>query len=293
MGECEELYKANGFALSRDLMIEAYMVFGGVPFYLDLLDRRLSIMQNVDILCFSRQGELRREFEELYRSLFKHADRHVSVVRAVGTKLCGLSRREISATTGIALGGTLTSTLDELEASGFLRRYHAYGKKEHESICQLIDPFSLFYPRFMEGETNEHFWSDNHQGGLVHAWEGYAFELVALLHLDQIRHALGVSGVAYDASSWRSTSSDPGAQIDLVVDRTDGIINLCEMKYCREPYEITKSYDAALRHKVAAFRSETGTRKALHLTLISPHGTKRNSYWQDVQADITADDLFG
>lgn len=213
-------------------------------------------------------------------------------MRALGARLCGLTRQDISAATGIALGGTLTSTLDELEARGFLRRYHAYRKKEREALYQLIDPFSLFYLRFVEGQTNEHFWFDNHQSGVVHAWEGYAFELVALLHLEQIRSTLGIAGVAYDASSWRSSTSDPGLQIDLVVDRADGIINLCEMKFSREPFEITKAYDAALRHKLTSFLRETGTRKSLHLTMVSPYGVKRNAYWQDVQAEITADDLF-
>ena len=292
LAECAEYYRVNGIPLSQDLAIESYMVFGGIPFYLDLLDRRLGLVQNIDNLCFSHQGELREEFDELYHSLFKHAERHVSVVRTLGTRLCGLSRREISEGTGIGLGGTLSATLGELEASGFIRRYHAYGKDERDAIYQLIDPFSLFYLRFMENQADERFWSNNYQSGRVHAWEGYAFELVALLHLDQIRATLGIAGVAYDASTWRSAKSNPGAQVDLVLDRNDGIINLCEMKFAREPYQITKAYDEMLRHKTAAFRDETKTRKALHLTLVSPYGVKRNAYWQDVQAVIAADDLF-
>ena len=115
---------------------------------------------------------------------------------------------------------------------------------------------------------------------------------MSLLHLDQIRAALGISGVAYDASSWRSAESDPGAQVDLVLDRSDGVVNLLEMKFARDPYEISKAYAAALRHKAACFSEETGTRKALHLTLVSPYGAKRNAYWGDLQAEITADDLF-
>ena len=292
LGECERYYLANGVKMSRDQMIESYMVFGGIPFYLDLLDRRMGLAQNIDHLCFSRRGDLRGEFDELYRSLFKHADRHEGVVRALASRASGLSRREIAEATGSVSGGTLTSTLEELEASGFLRRYAAYGKKERDSLYQLVDPFSLFHLRFVEGQSDERFWSDNHQGGRVHAWEGYAFELVGLLHLDQIRSALGISGVAYDASSWRSGESDPGAQVDLVIDRSDGIINLCEMKFAREPYEVTRAYGDTLRHKAACFARETGTRKALHLTLVSPYGTRRNAYWGDVQSEVTADDLF-
>ena len=291
--ECEEYYKANGMTLTRDQMIESYMVFGGVPYYLDLLHRRLGLVQNIDRLCFARNGALCGEFDELYRSLFKHADRHVGVVRALARRGAGLSRNEISRVAGIANGGTLTHTLEELEACGFIRKYREYTKRKNEASYQLIDPFTLFYLRFMEGQSDEHFWSNTYRSGQIHAWEGYAFELVALLHLRQIRNSLGVGGVAYDASSWRSSKAEEGAQVDLVIDRNDGIINLCEMKFSREPYEITKAYDRVLRHKLETFATETGTRKALHLTLVSPYGVRRNEYWQSVQAEITADDLFG
>ena len=292
LGECEEYYQANGFALSRELMIESYMVFGGIPFYLDLLDTRLSIVQNIDTLCFSRRGLLRNEFDELYRSLFRQAERHEQIVRVLGKRLEGLSQQEIAQATGIALGGSLANTLADLDASGFVRRYHAYGKKGRDYTYQLIDPFSLFYLRFMEGQTNERFWSDNYQGGRVHAWEGYAFEIVCLLHIAQIRQALGIPGVAHDVSAWRSKHSDPGAQIDLVIDRADGIISLCEMKYGRKPFEIDKTYDGVLRNKMASFADETKTRKALHMTLVSPFGVKRNAYWQVLQSVVSADDLF-
>lgn len=292
LGECEQYYRANGLELTRDQMIESYMIFGGIPYYLDLMHRRLGLVQNVDRLCFARHGALRGEFDELYHSLFKHAERHVSIVRALATKGIGLTRDEVSRLSGIANGGTLTNTLEELEACGFIRRYREYTKRKNEAIWQLIDPFTLFYLHFMEGETSERFWSENYGGGRINTWEGYAFELVCLLHVGQIRTSLGVSGVSYDASAWRSRKSDPAAQIDLVLDRADGIINLCEMKFCKETYEITKSYDGALRHKVTSFARETRTPKALHLTLVSPHGVKRNKYWGTVQAEITGDDLF-
>ena len=155
-----------------------------------------------------------------------------------------------------------------------------------------MTPFSPFYLRFMDGETNERFWSDNFQGGRVHAREGYAFEIVCLLHIAQIRQALGIPGVACDVSAWRSRHSDPGAQVDLVVDRADGIINLCEMEFGRKPFEIDKSYDGVPRNKMASFAGETGTRKALRMTLVSPFGVRRNAYWQDLQSFVSADDLF-
>ena len=290
--ECEEYYRANGFVLSREQMIESYMVFGGVPYYLDMFHRRLGLVQNIDRLCFARQGALRAEFDELYHSLFKNAERHVSIVRTLARRRGGLTRAEISAKSRVANGGTLTKTLEELEACGFIRKYREYSKRKNEATYQLIDPFTLFYLHFMEDQTNEHFWSENYQGTMVRAWEGYAFELVCLLHVDQIRASLGVQGVAFDVSSWRSAHTEPGAQIDLVIDRRDGVINLCEMKFWRESYEISRKYDEELRHKREAFLAETGTHKSLHLTMVSPYGVKHNAYWQTIQGEITAEDLF-
>lgn len=292
LGECEQYYRANGIELTRYQMIESYMVFGGIPYYLDLMHRRLGLAQNIDRLCFARYGALSGEFDELYHSLFKNAERHVSIVRALAHRGAGLTRDEISRVSGVPNGGTLTNTLEELEACGFVRKYREYAKRRNDATFQLIDPFTLFYLRFMENQSSERFWTENYQSSRINAWEGYAFELVCLLHLDQIRFALGVSGVTYDASAWHSRSSDPGAQIDLVLDRADGVINLCEVKFAFEPYEITKSYEATLRHKVASFARETGVAKALHLTLVSPHGAKRNKHRGCVQAEVTAEDLF-
>ena len=292
LAECEEYYRVNGHVLSRAQMIEIYMVFGGIPYYLDLLDRRCGLVQNIDNLCFSRSGELTSEFDELYHSLFRKADHHVAIVRTLGTKAKGLDMQEISNATGIAKGGTLTSLLDELEASGFIRRYAPFEKKRRGSLYQLVDPFSLFYLKFMDKRAPSDFWSKNHQTSRVNAWRGYAFELVCLLHERQIRQALGIAAVSADVCSWRSQDSDPGAQVDLVIDRADGIINLCELKWSQGEYAINKAYDLQLRNKLVAFSQETRTKKALHLTMVTPFGVKRNAYHGVLQSEITADALF-
>ena len=293
--ECEEYYSLNGHVLTRAQMVEGYMVFGGIPFYLDLLDRRLSMAQNIDALCFSRRGELVAEFDELYRSLFKHADRHIAIVHALSAKARGLSMREIADAAGVRVGGTLTSTLADLEASGFVRSYAPFGKKSRGTLYQLVDPFSLFYLRFMNGRINEGWWGKNIGAPRVNSWRGYAFELVCLLHERQIEQALGIAAISSDTCSWRSAESvgsAPSAQIDLVIDRADGIIDLCEMKWSTGEFVITKEYDLKLRNKLVAFAAEAGTRKALHLAMVTPYGVKRNAYRDSIQADITLDVLF-
>ena len=290
--ECEEYYRVSGPALSRQEVLEGYLVFGGIPYYMDLMHRRLGLVQNVDRLCFAPGAPLADEFDELYHSLFKKAERHVAVVRALATKGVGLTRDEVSRASGVANGGTLTNTLEELAACGFVRSYHAFGKRSSGRLFQLIDPFTLFYLRFVEGATDERFWAVNCQSPRVNAWRGYAFELLCLLHVRQIRQSLGIEVISADVSSWRA-SGDVGAQVDLVIDRADGLINLCEIKWSRTEYAITKAYDAALRAKVQAFLDETHTRKAPQLTVITPYGLKSNAYSGNVQAQVTADALFG
>lgn len=292
LAECEEYYHANGHVLSRAQMIEGYMVFGGVPYYLDLLSPRMSVAQNIDSLCFSRTGELVDEFDELFRSLFKHAERHIAVVRALAKKGCGLTLQEVASASAIAKGGTLTNTLEDLVQSGFVRAYVPFGKVRRGTLYQLIDPFCLFYLRFMDGRKRMGSWSANVRSAKVNGWRGYAFELVCLLHEPQLLQALGIGAIASDVSSWRSAAGDPGAQVDLVIDRADGIINLCEMKWAEGEYAINKSYDLQLRNKLAVFTEETKTRKALHLTFVTPNGLKQNAYRGDVQSEVTGEDLF-
>lgn len=293
LSECERYYEANAISFSREQMVEGYMVFGGIPFYLDLLDRRLSLAQNVDRLCFARDGALHNEFDELYRSLFRNADGHIAVVRALDQRRAGCTRMEIIEKSGMAAGGTLSKTLEELEQCGFVRRYRDFTKKERGAIYQLVDPFTLFYLRFMEGRLEgEGAWEAYRGTPAYHAWSGLAFVMVCLAHEQQLKMALGIQAIASTSSAWRSDSAESKAQIDLLVDRADGVINACEMKYSQAPFSINKALDAELRERIETFRSETGTRKAVRLTMVSPYGVKHNKYWGLVSNVITFEDLF-
>ena len=292
--ECEELLRGNGVALSRQDIMMTYMVFGGIPYYLELLSRRLSLAGNIDALCFSRHGQLRSEFDELFLALFRNAGHHVAVVRALATRQEGVARSDILRMTAIPDGGTFATVLDELEECGFIRAYQAFPGKKTGELYQLIDPFTLFWLRFVEGTSDEHWWSANLESGAVRAWRGRSFELLCLWHVPQMLKALGVWGVSVNAYSWRSKASDPGAQIDLVLDRRDGIVNICEMKWVGsgEQFRIEKDYAQRLRVKREAFALETGTQKALHLTMVTPGGVAHNAYWNDVAAQITGKELF-
>ena len=292
--ECEEFYREAGIVYSRYQMVESYMIFGGIPYYLSLMKKELSFPQNVDRLCFREGGALRDEYDLLYRSLFKNPEGHMAVVEALADKRAGLSREAVLKGSGLSDGGGFTRILRDLEQSGFIRRYNGYGKKKRDSLYQLTDPFTLFHLRFIKGGDTQAgpFWSAYIDDGGHRAWTGYAFEQVALAHIDQVKRKLQIGGVLTRHYSWRSSKPKPGVQIDLVIDRNDGVINLCEMKYCRDEYEIDAAYEKKLRQRTEAFRRETGTKSALHTTLITTYGLVRNEHAAQVQSEVTMVDLF-
>jgi hypothetical protein len=292
--DCELFYEKSNIALNRYQMLESYMIFGGIPYYLSLMRPEFGLAQNVDYLCFGENALLANEFNNLYSSLFKQAENHIAVVRALSGKTKGLTRNEIIAVSGIKNGGSLTKALNDLTQSGFVRKYKAFGKSSRDSLFQLIDPFTLFYLHFMDGSEfkDRHYWSNYSNTPSHTAWRGYAFEQVAMLHIEQIRRAMGIAGVLSEFSSWTGSIEGKSAQIDLVIDRKDGVINLCEMKYSQSEFEVSKEYDADIRRKLAIFEHSTKTRSAISMVLVTTYGLQRNRYSGIFQNVITMEDLF-
>ncbi|MFT3948283.1 MAG: hypothetical protein QM763_15030 [Agriterribacter sp.] len=289
--ESELFLQYKGGRFDRYQLIELYMAMGGIPYYLDNVNVGLSAAQNIDQLFFSPNGLLRMEFDPLYKSLFKHSEKHIRIIETLSSKASGLTRDEIISGSGVPNSGNTTGLLKELEESGFIRKYHAFGKKERNSLYQLTDFYSLFYLKFIRGNpaSDRHQWINSLDHPRQRAWAGYAFEQVCLAHLEQVKQALGIAGIQATVSSWTGS----GAQIDLVIDRRDRIINLCEMKFSIGEFTITKAYAQQLSNKINTFRESTGTRKPLFLTMITSFGIKRNGYALSlVQNDLTMDALF-
>ena len=273
---------------------EAYMIFGGVPYYYSLLGAGLSLPQNVDALCFAEDGTLRGEFNELYATLFKNPEKYIKVVVALGSKTKGLTRDEIIKHSKLSSGGGLTQVLEELELCGFIRTYPNYLMDENLCLYQLTDPFSAFHLRFIMGKRpkDQRFWTSNLENQSLMSWKGFAFEQVCLAHAEQIKQALGLMAISTQTSSWRSRESTPGTQIDLLIDRKDGIINLCEMKYSKAEYAISAKEEAQLRNRIAIFEAETRTKKAVHLTMVTTYGVVKNSHSGIVHSEVSLEDLF-
>lgn len=288
LNETEQMLEQNGLILDRYQTTILYMAFGGIPFYIDRIKKGKSAMQNINDLCFGKDAPFRFEFNMLFASLFNKHERHMTIVKALAAKGKGLSRSEIIAATKMSDGGGISRLLDELEESNFIRKYKFFGRRAY--TYQLIDLFSLFYLRFMQESdmTDELYWTNKVDTPSFYTWAGLAFEKVCLQHVPQIKHALGISGVQTSVSTWQSAE----AQIDLVIDRKDHVINLCEMKFSIHPFTIDKKYAANLTNKMTTFRAATKTRKSLFLTMVSTYGATNNTYWGMIQNEITIDALF-
>ena len=292
LSECSEYYSSRGVVMNTQDLIESYMIFGGIPYYLRMIEKRYSLVLNVDRICFEKEAPLRYEFDRLMDTLFANPSKYVQVLEALHTKKQGLTREAIARLIDFGNGGNLSRILLELEECGFIRKYKPFGKGKNYALFHLADPFTAFHLTFIRKTDSENFWSSYADNAGHRAWSGYAFEQVCLAHIKEIKNALGISGVLTDVCSWISRSGNNGAQIDLVIDRGDRVINLCEIKFSKGPFEIDRAYDLTLRGKIEVFRSETKTRKALHLTMITTYGVKPGKYAGIVQSEINIDKLI-
>jgi uncharacterized protein len=290
LSECKEYLISEGFRYEEKDILECYMIMGGIPYYLSLLEKELSLAQNVDRMFFRRKGKLDGEFDNLYASLFENSEPYIKVIDALSKRNYGMTRKEIIAATRIPDGGGLTTILSDLDDCDILRKYHSFGKKENDAIYQLTDFYTIFYYKFIKkyGTSDKDFWIYQASTPAHNAWAGIAFEQLCLYHHLQIEKKLGILGILTETFSWR----DEDAQIDMVIKRADKVITLCEIKYWDSPYTITKKYRDELERKISSFRSHLKLARALHLTFISTYGLKANEYSGIVQSEVTMSDLF-
>lgn len=297
LAECEEYTRYKHLGFDRRQIAECYMAFGGVAYYWSLLREGESAAQNFDRLFFGEDDELRGEYERLFSSLFKRPSRHMAVVELLGRRQAGMTRSEIVEGLGRESGGDVTVCLEELCQCGFLRRYEMIGRAKKDALYQLVDNFTLFHFRFVR-ERHGHdrrFWTLSYATPAVNTWRGLAFERLCLWHLPQIRAALGIAGVRTDAYSWRGGGTDgtgKKVQIDLLLDRGDNMIDLCEIKFAGAEYELDAAESRKLAARVETFRRATGTRKGVRTVLIASYGLAQGKHSGDIQSVVTLDDLF-
>ena len=293
--ETEEYLIHKRFKWNRLTISQAYMILGGIPYYLSILDNELGLPENIDRIFFSKDGEMKQEFERLLKSLFKSPQPYISIIQLLSQHKKGLTRNEISEKLDKETGGHLTKLLKNLENCDFIRKYNVREKKinSQNGIYQLTDFYIHFYNAFNSiHSTDEHYWSHSINTPKQNNWYGLAFERLCMAHIPQIKKALGVDRIRTEYYAWRSKQSTPAAQIDLIIERADQIINLCEMKYCRGKYSIDAKEEEKLRNRICSFENETGVKHAVQLTMVTTYGLNDNSHSSDVVSRITLDDLF-
>ncbi len=293
--ETEALLVSKNCVLDRYQIVQLYMVLGGIPYYLDAVQPHLSAAQNIQELFFDAAALLKNEFFNLYRSLFRKYEAYETVVEILSTKTEGLQRNDIVRLSNITSGGTLTKILADLEENGFIRSYTSFDNKQKNVLYRLSDFYTAFYFKFIKNGTyqGENAWLNLIDSPVQRAWQGFTFEQVCIDHINQIKRALSIGGVQSNNASWKGSTTEKSAQIDLLIDRRDQVINVCECKFSLDTFAIDKDYSEKLRSKISTFKTATKTKKAVFLTMITTYGVEKNKYATAlVQNEVTMDDLF-
>ena len=293
LSETELLLKDNGITLDRLSILQLYMALGGIPYYLNLIEKSDSVATALDRLFFAENATMRREYNRLFSSLFRDPAPYLQIIAVLTTNKQGITREQIVRACGKIDNGHMSDYLNNLMKCDFVRYYHSKTRKINKNMgfYQLTDFFVIFYNTFLERPiTDEHFWTNNIQTSISNAWYGLAFERVCMAHIRQIKQTIGIDKIGTEYYSWRSQESGNGAQIDLLIERADRIINLCEMKYSQDEYRMAKEEDRKLRNRQADFVYETKTRFTIHPTLVTTFGLRKNEYSGGFVSVVTLDD---
>lgn len=292
--ECEEYFDHENIELSRYDIVQSYMVFGGIPYYLSCFRKGYSFERNADMILFGSKPRLKDEFNRLFKAIFTNAEDCKQIIRLLATRNYGFTREEIATSTGLPLGGGLSDTLTALAESDFIMRYSPYGKGAGE-YYKLIDCFCLFWLKYVEPNQNDAAYiNDNFTSSIMKGWRGVAFEQVCWQHVAQIKRALEIGGVKTSLSAWNlpGNEDNAGAQVDLLIMRADNIVNLCEMKFYSSEYSIDKDEESKLLHRVEMLKETLSDKQRVHLTLITTFGLTYGKHSGKVQKVIVCDDLF-
>lgn len=302
LSETAEYLKAHGHRYTHQRVLDTYLVTGGVPHYLNQMKKSRSLLQNINDMCFNPNGLLHQEFPRLFRALFKSAEDNLQIIRLIAQKRFGISRNDLIKNLKTQSGGTLTKRIEELEAAGFIKTFIPYGLNNRSQYYRVTDEYSFFYLKWIEPELkkglsfSEGYWQSLSKTSSWNSWSGYAFETVCLKHIEPIRKALGLENIGCKTGSWRHKTKDKhktGAQIDLLFDRLDDALTLCEIKYTRQAFKVDKSYAKELMNKLDCFEKQTNNRKELFLALISVSNVKETAWSEElVDQVVLLEDLF-
>lgn len=297
--ETNDYLRSRKIKLNNNHVLDIYMVLGGIPYYLKYIEPGLTAAENIQNVLFDRKAPLKDEFKKLFDSLFNEASVYIELIKLIAQKREGISRASLEQLSALSRGGgRLTQRLDQLVQTSFIESHLSWDKQRGE-YYKVIDEFSLIYIYWLKSSGSRKYvsdqWLKQSQMPVYHVWAGYAFEAVCYKHIDQIIKALKIKS-AEIITSWRLVTRDKnakGTQIDLIIDRSDDAITLCEIKYTGKPFTIDKSYADNLKHKMKVFIENTGTKKQVFLAIISANGLKDTQYSKElVTGIVTLKDLL-
>ena len=305
LSQTADFLKDKGISLSKKHIVDLYMCMGGIPYYLSKIEKGISATQIIESLAFTKQGFLLEEFDNLFSSLFKNSELYIDIIKTIAVHRYGVIQNELLERVGknlVGKGGV--DKLKALKDTGFIMDFISLFHIEKGRYYKLIDNYSLFYLYWIEPVKNtllkkslvNGYWDKIKTKSEWHSWSGLAFEAICYEHLPEITKALELSPTSVPGT-WRyvskKNSDEKGAQIDLLFDRDDDAITICEIKYSDKPFVITKEYAMKLEQKLEIFKKITRTSKQLFLVFISANGIKSNQYSEKlVTKVITIDDLF-
>lgn len=293
LAECEQFLKENQVHISRYDIVQSYMILGGIPYYLDYFEPGLSMAQNIDKLLFANNAPLGDEYSRLFTSIFSNSKTMKSIITFLASRREGYTRAEIADALDFTSGGSLTECLRSLAESDFISKYVPFGKSK--AYYKLTDPFCLFYLHFIDRphKTDYHYWVNNQNSPSLNAWRGLAFENICFRHVDQIKKALDIYGVHTTHSAWIGQDDElGGTQIDLIIDRDDHVLNLCELKYLSGDFSVDGAYQRKLANRQAIIQKLISPKQVIHHTLITTYGLTQNEYSGAFSNVITLEDLF-
>ncbi|MCX7116201.1 MAG: ATP-binding protein [Gammaproteobacteria bacterium] len=296
--------KYRGIPLNDKQILALYMMIGGIPHYLNQIEKGLSAAQNIDQLCFTKNGLLFNEFNNLIPALFQDEMVYNKLIRLISKQRYGIDRREILKQSKHSSGGRLNQRLIELEEAGFIISFKPYGHRKRGKFYRIIDEYTLFYLNWIEPIVDSvryqskpnGYWENLSKSPAWKSWAGYAFEAICFKHIENIRIALHVP-VTANIGTWRyipkKGSDETGAQIDLLFDRDDDVVTLCEIKYSESAFEIDKKYAANLQNKIEVYKKKSGIEKQVFLAMVTSNGMKPTLYFDDlITNQATLADLF-
>ena len=294
--ECEQFLTSKEICMSRYDVIQAYMMVGGIPYYLRYFNKRLSLAQNINEIFFADEAPLKDEFNRMFASLFKNAEPIKQIIKAIASKNKGITRKELSEITGVTDSGEVSRQLNALIAGDFIIKYKSFGDNKRDEIYKLVDPFSYFYLTFLDKSSDNRNidWINIEDSSRVLSWKGYAFENVCWNHIHQIKMALQIGGVSTTEALWskRGDENTRGTQIDLIIVRKDNVVHMCEIKFYNEEFEVDKDYHLILERRKKILREEIPKRATIHNTLITTYGLRKTNYFGDFVHVVTIDQLF-